>query len=178
MPRLIEIAAELRHLFDSADADGEISPDILQHIDTLGLSFDAKVDGCCGLIAEWEVEAAGRKGSIAGLQALIDQHRAALQTRENKVKGMKTYLIECLRLANLKRHETGKNRIRRQNNAPRAVCVVDPVTLPAELVKPPPPPPPIPEPNCDAALKAWKDSGEERVPDGFEIKQGEHLRIE
>lgn len=176
--RLIEIANELRQLMDTADADGELAPELLQRIDSLGLSFDAKVDGCCGLIAEWEVEAAGRKGAIAGLQALIDQYRAAQRSRENKIAAMKVYLIECLRLANLKRHETGKNRIRRQSNAPRAVCLVDPATLPAEFLKPPPPPP-LPEPNCDAALKAWKDSGDAEVaPDGFEIKQGEHLRIE
>ena len=159
--RLYEIAGELRRLVDSS-LDGELAPEQVAQLDALGLALDAKVDGCCGLIREWEAE-------IAARQAEIDRLKVGIAVRQNCVRRLKDYLRESLSTIDQKRHQTALFTIWRQANPTCADCVTDPAQLDSEYQR-------IKiEADCQAAHAYWKEHGE--CPRGFEIKQGEHLRI-
>jgi len=159
--RLYEIAGELRRLIDSS-VDGEMSPEQVAQLDTLGLALDAKVDGCCGLIREWEAE-------ITARQAEIDRLRVGIATRENCIRRLKDYLRDSLATLDQRKHQTALFAIWRQANPISAQCTAEPEQLDPEYQRT------KIEANCQAALTYWKTKGE--CPRGFEIKQGEHLRI-
>lgn len=156
--KLYEITTELRAILDAE----ELTDEQVASLESLGLALDAKVDGCCGLIREWEAVIAARR-------AEIDRLEAGLRTRENSIKRLKEYLRSSLEAIGEKKHETKLFTIRRQTNPPSAKCVVDPALLPGDLkrVKY--------EPDNKSAIERWKATG--ASPDGFEISVSEHLRI-
>ena len=159
--RLYEIANELRHLIDSS-VDGELSPEQMAQLDALGLALDDKVNGCCGLIREWESE-------ITARQAEIDRLKLGIAVREISIRRLKNYLRDSLATIDQKSHQTALFAIWRQANPTSAQCVAEPAELNPEYQRT------KIEANCQAALAYWKVHGE--CPRGFEIKQGEHLRI-
>jgi Gp157 protein len=159
--RLYEIAGELRRLVECC-VDGELSPEQCAQLEALGLALDAKVDGCCGLIREWEAE-------IAARQAEIDRLKLGIATRQNSIRRLKDYMRDSLTTINQQRHQTALFTVWRQANPTSANCVGEPEQLDRayQRIKI--------EADCQAALAYWKEHNE--CPRGFEIKQGEHLRI-
>lgn len=161
MSKLYELTAGIRALLDSSD-DGELTPEQLAQFDALGLAMDAKIDGCCGLVREWE-------SIIAARQAEIDRLKMGIQTRDNNIRRMKEYLRDALLTVSEKKHETPLFTIWRQKSPPAVTCEVDPSTLPAEFQRV------TITPDNKKALETWKATGE--APRGFDVTQNEHLRI-
>lgn len=161
MSKLYELSHDIRALLDSSD-DGELTPEQLERFDALGLALDAKIDGCCGLIREWE-------SIIAARQAEIDRLKMGIQTRENNIRRMKEYLRDALLTVNQKKHETPLFTIWRQNSPPAITCEVDVGKLTPDFTRV------TVVPDNKKALEQWKATG--YAPFGFDVTQSEHLRI-
>ena len=117
----------------------------------------------CGIIEEGDRRVAART-------ATIDRLKAANQVDENKKRRLKEFLLMWLRSENQKKHQTAFFQVWRQASPPAAVCKLDDASmLPEDFQRL------KVEPHNGAALEWWRKTGE--VPEGFEIREGEHLRI-
>lgn len=161
MTKLYEITGSIRELLGTLD-QGELSDEQLAALDALGLELSAKIDGCCGLIAEWS-------SVIAARQAEIDRLKAGIDTKQNAIKRLKEYLKLNLETLGVRKHETAIWSVRTQANPPSAKCTlpVDELTDDFTRTKK--------EPNNAAAIDYWKSNG--IAPRGFEISVSSHLRI-
>lgn len=160
--RLYEISRDIRQVLDFLDS-GELTDEQTASLETLGLSFDSKVDSCCGLIREWESYIVVRESEIDRLKAGIDSYR-------NAIRRLKDYLKTNLETIGESKHETALFTIRTQANPPGCDCIEPDVTkLDPKYIRT------KQEPDKTAALDEWKRTG--TAPNGFEIRKGSHLRI-
>ncbi len=162
MSKLYEITNELSGLLDPVD--GELTDEAIAQIDALGMDLDAKINGVCGLIAQWKSEVAAR-------QAEIDRLRAGIESRENRGKRIKQYLQDCLAMLGERKHATAIWTCWVQKNPPSAKLdeSLTPQMLDAQFqrVKY--------EPDNRAAIEYWKENG--IAPTGFIVEQSESLRV-
>ena len=168
MRPLYLIADDIRHLLDSTE-DGELTDAALDQLDTLTGDFNAKVETYCMAIRE-------KDAKVAVLQAEIEQHKAeikriqALQVPiENDRDRMKDRLMQAMVMSGQPKVATPLFRVNVQASPPSARCLVDPETLNVHFQRK------KIEPDAKAAIEWWKVHGE--PPTGFEVVQGDHLRI-
>jgi hypothetical protein len=164
MLKLYEIAEAIRARLESVDESGEIPAGALKALGELECDFETKIDGVCGLIAEWKVEVAAR-------QAEIDRLRRGLEARKNNIEKLKKYVHSVMYALRQKRVETSLWTLWVQRNSQYTVEFTgsDPGDLPPELQRV------TFEPNKVAALQQFEATG--KCPEQFTIKLGHHLRI-
>jgi hypothetical protein len=122
------------------------------------------VDGICGLLAEWDREAAARQAEIDRLQKGID---ARIANRER----LKGYMMVNLAALDMKAVETPRWKVARRASTPSVHLTGDVNDCPSEYIRVKT----VVEADRSKALRCWRDTG--KAPAGFEVRQGEHLRI-
>jgi len=159
MPSLYELTNNYRQLVEfGEEMDAEMFGDTLSSITD---AIELKAENIAYVIRNLEADAAVIKEEE---QRLAERRKAA----ENRVKGLKTYLLEQLESAGMKSVKTPLITVSVANNAP-SVVVSDESTLPEQYLVPQPPK--VDKKAISAALKA----GEE-VP-GCSLVAGKSVRI-
>jgi len=149
--------------------DGELTDEEFNQLDAITGSFNHKVDVLCQLSREDDSEVAVRQSEIDRLMAEVDRLRAGVVTAKNRAKRRKDYIQTCMEQAGLAKVKTDLFLVYTQANPPSAECVIPLDKLPERFLKV------AVSADTVAAVKHWKETGEK--PDGFEIRQGQHLRI-
>jgi len=164
--KLYELGIAIRDILANADfRDGELTDEELEQLDGLADTQEVKVEVYCKLIREQEAD-------IAARQAEIDRLQAGLTTAENRKERLKDRLKVAMMLSGQRSVETPLFKVWLQNSAPSAKCLVDdPATLAPEFQKVKT----TVTANTVHALDVWKTTG--TIPEGFEIKTSESLRI-
>lgn len=161
--QLYAITEALRSITDTDD--GELTDEAAARLDALQLSLQDKVEDLRDRLDEYEMLIQRRKDRIAELRAMNDRD-------ERDAEWLKGYVMGCLRAAGLDGVKTAFVSASICKSPPSARCVVDAHDLPESFQRV------IParcEPDAKAAIAFWKETG--LIPVGFEITQGEHLRL-
>lgn len=140
------------------DLDPEVMKDTL---DSIGGTFENKAENLAKLIRNLESDVLAYKEEENRL-------KTKRQAAENKLKWLKTYLKDCMKLIGKNKYEAGVFKLSIQKN-PVSVNITDKKNLPEDYLIPQPP-----KVNNTTLKKALKDGIE--VP-GAELKQTEGLRI-
>lgn len=98
---LYAITAEMARIIDLIEAsdEGEISPELVEHIDQIEGDLKYKADNVLRYMAALDARAAGIDGEIKRLKAMKD-------AAEKRYEGLKEYLKASLERAGLKKLET------------------------------------------------------------------------
>jgi len=161
---LYEIAAELEAVNELLDeTGGELTPEVEAQLDALTWAFDEKAERICQLI-----------DSISGLAAsaeLTEKRARALRiTREAKADSLKSYLKREMETARRPKLNLPSFRVWTQRNSrPSIEWTRGTATLPPEFRRV------DIVPDLDRAYNEWKAG--QKLPDGFEVRVGSHLRI-
>lgn len=140
------------------DLDPEVMKDTL---DSIGGTFENKAENMAKLIRNLESD-------VLAYKKEEDRLKTKRQAAENKLKWLKTYLKDCMKLTGKTKFKSGMFNFSIQKN-PASVNIVDEKAIPEEFL--------IqrqPKVNNTTLKKALKDGIE--VP-GAELKQTEGLRI-
>ena len=140
------------------DLDPEVMKDTL---DSIGGTFENKAENIAKLIRNLESDRLAYKEEE-------DRLKAKRQAVENKLKWLKTYLKDCMKLTGKTKFKSGMFNFSIQKN-PVSVNINNKKILPEDYLIPQPP-----KVNNTLLKKALKDGIE--VP-GAELKQTEGLRI-
>lgn len=140
------------------DLDPEVMKDTL---DSIGGTFENKAENIAKLIRNLESDRLAYKEEE-------DRLKAKRQAVENKLKWLKTYLKDCMKLTGKTKFKSGMFNFSIQKN-PVSVNINNEKILPEDYLIPQPP-----KVNNTLLKKALKDGIE--VP-GAELKQTEGLRI-
>lgn len=163
--RLYQFKAEYEALGSLLEeSQGEITPEIEALWDTLGGEFSEKVDGYCGLIANFSRSAEAAK---AEAKRLTDRAKSWETAADRLKERLQFHLVDL----DIQKQETGRFSVRLQLNPP-AVNVpktLDPFTLPEtfRVTKY--------EADKTALRDAWKAGL--ALPEGVTVTQGISLRI-
>ena len=149
--------------------EGELTDEEFGQLDAMTGGFHHKVDILCQLSREDDSEVAVRQSEIDRLVAEVSRLREGMTTAKNRAKRRKDYIQTCMEQAGLSKVKTDLFLVWTQANPPAADCVVPLDKLPPQFLKV------AVSADTVAAVKHWKETGEK--PDGFEIRQGQHLRI-
>ncbi len=126
--RLYEITGELVHILTAIhEQDGEVDEDMEARLDALELDLSSKVEGCCKLMREWELAAAGLQAE----QRRLEKKRATL---EKKRERLRSYVLNCLTSAEQWKVDAGNFTVR-VNKARWSVEIEDASALPPEFVE-------------------------------------------
>ena len=158
---LFLLSDAIRHALSLCD-DGELSEDVLAHLDSLVGDFNAKCETYCKIIREREARA-------AALTAEIDRLSAARTAVNNDRDRLKDRLHQAMVMSGQRKVEGELFKVSLQKSPPSARCLVDPETLNVHFQRR------RIEPDAKAAIEWWKVHGE--PPTGFEITQSDHIRI-
>lgn len=164
-PRLYDLTAQYATLFDSimdSAVDGEILPEFADALAALEDDIKHKLAGCCMVIADLEAH-----GAACEQEAKRLAKRAASVTAH--VKGLKTYMKDCLERADLVKLDTGLFRVSVCNNSQPSVSIVDLDAVPHKFDK-------VPAREVSLSAIAEAVGKGEDVP-GAEVTRGKHLRI-
>ena len=160
--QLYNITAQLRAILEGGE-DGELSPEAEAAIDVLQMSLQDKAESICAFHDELERYASAANASAQRLLALASK-------KQRQADRLKDYLFRELQKLQIKKLVTASFAIRVQANPPGMRPLVDPEQLPLAYQRRP-----KIEANSLAALQHYRTTG--LVPDGFELKQTESLRI-
>lgn len=164
MLKLYEIPSEIRRIMETGSdpETGELTDAAIMELDAIQMNLETKADGVCAIVRE-------ELSLESAVTAEIDRLRKMQVAHASRAARLKEYLKLTLEATGQKKLEMARFKVRIQANPPAASCVIDPKDLPDEFkwVRV--------EPDNRAAIDAWKKTGQ--APEGFEIRQGTHLRI-
>lgn len=160
--KLYEINAEFAEIDRLLDeTDGEMTGEIESRLDQLGFAFDRKVEAICCVIQNLKGEAEAARNESRRLAALAAK-------RERRAESLKEYLRYHLEFSGRDKVDTGRFAVSLRKS---------PVTI--NWVGEGEPPPEYQRVTValdkSKAIEAYKTG--KLLPDGFEIKQSNHLRI-
>lgn len=140
----------------------ELDPGVMQDtLDSIGGTFENKAENMAKLIRNLESDRLAYKEEE-------DRLKTKRQAVENKLKWLKTYLRDCMKLTGKTKFKSGMFNFSIQKN-PVSVNITNKKILPEDYLIPQPP-----KVNNTTLKKALKDGIE--VP-GAELKQTEGVRI-
>lgn len=160
---LYDLSAEIKAILDS-DPDGELSDDVLDRLEYLEMDLRERIDYYCRLIEEYEARALVKKKEIGRLNK-----RKSID--ENNVERIKKRIETALKVAGIRTIETDLHLVYMQENNPGCELIADIKDVDKKWLRTKT----TTEPNKVEALRHWRETGE--VPDGFEIRQSESVRI-
>ena len=158
---LYELTDYYRRLQEMEGADTELN--LTEALDMIEEKLEQKVENIAKLVKCLEGE------SLAyGVE--IDRMRKHAQAVDNRVRGLKAYVLDNLQAAGLTVLQAGLFKVRVQNSPPSCEIVAEadlPDVYKTERV--------VVDINKRAIIEAWKASGE-AIP-GAVCRQNQHLRI-
>lgn len=163
--KLYELANDYQAVMDElTETDGELTPDLEQRLAAIDAEIGPKVNGVCAMYETLLRQSEAAKASAERLTSLA-------RSRSNAADNLKHYLKIQMERMGMAKHETDLFKVRVQASPPSCNYFGKPEDLPAELrvVKV--------EPNKKAALAIWREAPE-KLPEGFQVTQGTHLRIQ
>lgn len=162
--RLYEITGVLVDIEEMLiENDGVLTEEMEQLLDEMTAAFPEKVDGIASLVQQF-----GRMGEAAKAEAkrLAD----LAQARSNAAERLKAYLLREMKRVGKMKVETGRFVVRVQGNSrPSIAWAGTEETIPAEFRRV------RVELDGAAAYEAHKAG---RLPEGFEVNTGSHIRIQ
>ena len=164
MAHLYELSTELATINDEIiSADGELTPDLEERLDSVSLDFRAKSQG----IAKWTLD-------IAGVESMIETEINRLQRKKKAAENLRTrlkaYIKGCMEQADVQKIESPTINLRIQKNTP-SVDIIAEDQLPAKFIRITQ----VTEVDKAGMLTALKNG--EDVPGARLITERTHLRI-
>jgi predicted RNase H-like nuclease (RuvC/YqgF family) len=156
---IYELSVRVRELLERV----ELTEDENRELETLCEGLSGKVEAYCAVIAEFEADA----DVLAREEARLAAKRF---THENRVRHLKKALMDSLKNVGQTQHRTPKWFVRIAKSPPK--CSVTENGKIADEFKE------VTQTtrfNLKKAIEVYKATGQ--APDGFEITEGEHLRI-
>lgn len=142
---------------------GEVPPEILERMDRLDGTLADKTDSIAMMARQALANADAIGEEIRRLQAMK-------RREENRAEGLKSYLMHCLRRMDLDGSKGRIFRVRIQRNSAPSIAWRGPGDPPEAFQRV------RVELDGEKAREVVKAGG--MLPEGFEVKHGEHLRIE
>lgn len=141
----------------------EVPADMEAQLDTLLPALDQKFDNICRLLQEMEAHATAKRAEAKRLAG-------GAKTLEDRYEWLRSYLQRHLERIGMKEYRTPLfSATRTANSQPSVTFVGDVAALPPGLRKV------TIEVDKKACLEVFKAGGQ--LPEGVEVKTGEHLRI-
>lgn len=169
--RLYELPAAFAALYEAVDDSGEMTGQLEQQLAALDVNLGEKVNGICRLRQQWLRE-------IEACESELERLKKRVQTKVNAEARIKRYLLDALTAIGLTHYETDLFKVRIQQNPPSVEWTRPVAELPLAFQRT------EIKPDLAAAKAMLKDAGGDAVkakleglPEGFEVKQGQHLRI-
>lgn len=162
--QLHELAPDLAAIEDAIiEAEGEITPAIAEQLDALEGVFEAKVERL--LLRALHL---GFEGGVAKLEAARIAKLAGV--RERAAARLKDYVLNCMQVAGRDAVETSRLRARVQENSrPSIQWTGAPEKAPARFRRV------VFTVDGTKAYEEWKTK--QKLPAGFVIERGRHLRV-
>ena len=160
--RLYEFAAEFAEIVALAEQDGELTASLELRLNCLEMDLGKKVDNTCRLIKMLDHQAASRRAEADRMRLLAHQD-------ETRADALRAYLIYHMQKLDKPSLSTEYFKVRVCESPPSVTFDGNPGELPEKFVVV------KKEANKRHALELWNRG--EQLPDGFTVKQGQHLRI-
>lgn len=162
--KLYELPAIWKHIqLAIDDAEGEMSSEVEADLDCLQADLEGKTRGICSLMRQMDAEADACLKEAVRLQAMAS-------ARQNNARRLRDYLLNILTAMDTQRVDAGTFKVSVcKNSRPSISWGRDFLELPAEFIRF------TPSVDTQKAYEQWKAG--EKLPDGFAVKQGHHLRI-
>ena len=160
--RLYELDSEFKRIFDLIKEDGEIPDEVLEALNKVSCDRSQKQENICKIIRQMECDNVICKSEV-------DRIRDMVHSREVAIDKLKNYLMQSLESCGERNFETILFKGWIQNSPPSINFNGDISKLSYPLVRI------KTEVDKTLALSLWKKG--EDLPEGFEVKQGCHLRI-
>jgi hypothetical protein len=162
---LYELTSQLAAINNQlVESGGELTAEIEREFDALNLSIEAKANA----LARW---CSNLKTTVAGIDAEIDRLKARKTARENLENRLKTYLLDCMRKADIGKIEGTLFNISRVSSPP-SVEIEDETAIPSQFLTLVPEVWKVDKIKVGAALKEGKTVAGAKL-----ITNKEHLRI-
>ncbi len=195
--KLYDLATELDELVDQYNnvESSEELEHILQQLLTLDESFEVKLESCCRILKNYDVD-------IAGFKAEIDRITANMKGATSRQDSLKRYVKDCMKQAGKQKVKVGIFTPRIQANSAYGMQVdksVNVNTLPRDILTWNPPCDGYYSISYDAVVQrkkmhdAWvmeyrlthdncpplpaEIPEDLRIPEGIIVERGDHLRI-
>ena len=152
----------------SSLASGEIPVEFMAAFDSMELALGDKLDYAVKIIRTWETQERAARGEAEAIARLVTILRTFAAARERRVDGMKALIIRALEAARMRSWDGQTWKVWIQSSPQSVRFTGDVDALPDNLVRV------TRSPDMDAAKKIIADG---EIPDGFEVTQGQHLRI-
>lgn len=162
--KLYELPAIWSHIqLAINDADGEMSPKFETDLDQLQTDLEGKTRGICSLAVQMDAEADACLTEAVRLQAMA-------RARQNTARRLRDYLLNVLQAMDVQRLDAGTFKVSVCNNSRPSISFDrDLLELPAEYIRF------TPSLDTQKAYEDWKAGNQ--LPEGFSVRQGQHLRI-
>ena len=163
--KLWELTDELEAIAaEVMEAEGELTPEMEERLEAIEGAWEEKVERVALKVRELEALAKAAKEEADRLGAIQKAYQRGAD-------GLKSYLHVQLHKREVPKVETARARVRVQKNGrPSILWTRELDELPETFRKV--------EVKCDtqAAYREWKEGGE--LPEGFEVREGTHVRIQ
>ena len=160
--KLYEFADEFAEIAALAEQDGELTASLELRLNCLEMDLGKKADNICRLIKLLDHQAASRRSEADRMRLLAHQD----ETRADSLRAYLIYHMQKLDKPSLNT-ECFKVRVCQSPASVQFDGRADLLPEPFVVLKK--------EPNKRHALEVWHRG--ESLPEGFTVKQGQHLRI-
>lgn len=162
--RLWEIATELDEIGEAlVECGGELTPELEERLDLMSGAFEDKCEKIALFVKECEANAAAAAVEEARLAAIA-------KSFDTKARGLKGYLLHYMQRTGRSSLKTPRVRVWEQKNGRPAIRFVgDLASLPGDYVRV--------KREADLQFAFVEHQAGAKLPDGFVVEHGTHLRI-